>query len=282
MGRAQRTGAGKNIGVFSFLYGFRLVHGPPEQRSPAATLKKRMKIAVVMMFRNEADILGRCLQRWQDLGATHFYLCNNDSDDDSAYIANQYATYLHYDPRTNYPQAEITNGLIQLARTDGCEWIFPSDADEFLILPEKYKTLPEWLSSYPDNGPAYGELQWLNIAQDGENKYQNWHEPHRKVFGRFAPHWSVSIGNHLIYNGGNPTLGSQGAYYAHYIIRGYEHFRMKTIRYMEAFNEMNMGHHYRDWYKVWKQEGESFIQARYQEIINDAKQKHHAEKIRTS
>ena len=235
----------------------------------------RMKIAVCMMFRDEADIIGRCLKHWRSLGATHFYLCDNGSTDGSANIAHEYAAHMRFDNRTNFPQAEITNALIQAAHADGCDWIFPADADEFLILPIQYKTIVKWLSSYPSTGPAYGNLQWLNIIQDGSELYQYWHEPHRKVFGRLDPAWRVSIGNHLIYDGGRATLGSQGAYYAHYHIRGYEHFKMKTIRYMEAFNEMNMGHYYRDWYAAWKREGESFIKARYEEIIESAKQNSH-------
>jgi glycosyltransferase involved in cell wall biosynthesis len=112
----------------------------------------RMKIAVCMMFRDEADILGRCLKHWRSLGATHFYLCDNGSADGSAHIAHEYAAHMRFDNRTNFPQAEITNALIQAAHADGCDWIFPVDADEFIVLPDQFKTLPEWLSTFPSKG----------------------------------------------------------------------------------------------------------------------------------
>lgn len=230
-----------------------------------------MKIAVCMMFRDEADILDKCLNHWATLGATNFYLCDNGSLDGSGSIARIYDNHLQTDSRTNFPQAEIVNGLIQRAHRDKCSWIFPIDADEFIYTPDEFDGLPDWLSSYPGNAPAYGELQWLNVTQGEGVTYLNWHDPHRKVFGRFDKHWKVSIGNHLIQNA-NPTLDNKGAHYVHYHVRGYEHFRRKMINYMEAFVQLpGLNHHYGKDYYNWKQRGEDFIKEKFDEIINNTK-----------
>ena len=45
-----------------------------------------MKPAVIMMFRDEADILGKCLDHWYNLGVLDFYLCDNGSIDESLKI----------------------------------------------------------------------------------------------------------------------------------------------------------------------------------------------------
>jgi glycosyltransferase involved in cell wall biosynthesis len=231
-----------------------------------------MKIAVCMMFRDEADILDRCLLHWAKLGTTNFYLCDNGSCDGSGSIAGIYANELTTDLRTNFPQAEIVNGLIKRAHRDKCDWIFPIDADEFIQLPSDFKKLTDWLSLYPGTAPAYGELQWLNVTEgNGGVTYKTWHEPHRKVFGRFDKTWKVSIGNHLI-NEARPTLDNKGAYYLHYHIRGYEHFRRKMINYMEAFVQLpGFGSPYGKDYYNWKQRGEEFIKEKFDAIIEQSK-----------
>ena len=48
-----------------------------------------MKPAAVMMFRDEADILGRCLDHWQTAGIDKFFLCDNGCKDASAASAEE-------------------------------------------------------------------------------------------------------------------------------------------------------------------------------------------------
>ena len=44
------------------------------------------------MFRDEADILGRCLDHWATLGVDKFFLCDNGSKDNSAEAPRRDAT----------------------------------------------------------------------------------------------------------------------------------------------------------------------------------------------
>ena len=44
-------------------------------------------IAVLMMYRNEEDIIGQCIEHWAGLGVDEFFLCDNNSADKSHEIA---------------------------------------------------------------------------------------------------------------------------------------------------------------------------------------------------
>lgn len=233
-----------------------------------------MKPAVIMMFRDESDILEKCLKHWYNLGIRSFYLCDNASKDGSFYIAETAMKsfpdleywYLCHDSATNWPGREVTNRLIQKAHEFDCDWIFPADADEFLQLPEGFNTVQDWLSSYavPENVFQYGELPYLNILPDGRT---GWQQPHRKVFGKFHFGWKVSMGNHVIENSDGPELHSLTAHYRHYSLRTYEQFRQKMVNYMTAFNQTKFTDHphSQDFHR-WKQQGEQFFVERWEAL----------------
>ncbi len=231
-----------------------------------------MKPAVIMMFRDESDILEKCLKHWRNLGVERFYLCDNASKDRSKEIARQFfvdtmATGIVIDEKaTDWPGRRVINELHSTAQKYGCDWIFPADADEFLQLPEGFDTIQDWLSSYavPENVFQYGELPYLNVLPDGRT---NWQQPHRKVFGKFHFGWKVSMGNHVIENSDGPELHPLTAYYRHYSLRAYEQFRQKMVNYMTAFNQTKFTDHphSQDFHR-WKQQGERFFVERWEAL----------------
>lgn len=222
-----------------------------------------MKPAVIMMFRDEADILAHSLKHWYKIGIRDFYLCDNGSADGSLELAHSTMRELqgvHYkiilDQRTNWPGKEVINSLIADARKDGCDWLFPCDADEFLCLEFAFS---EWLNNlsgwYPSN-QFYGELRYLNIMPDGR---EYWQEPHRKVFGIFGEGDVVSMGNHLIENK-SPNIFTN-SYYRHYSMRSYPQFKRKMENYMIAFNQLPFKDHpHAVSYQQWQKEGEPYLQ----------------------
>lgn len=222
-----------------------------------------MKIAAVCMFRDEADILGRCLNHWQTAGVDKFFLCDNGSKDDSAEIARHYDPEMITDTRTNWPGMEVINMLTKRAIASGYDTIFPTDADEFINL-GAYNSIREWLNAhYPPVTHYAAELRYLNILPNGS---ENWQEPHRKVFGRLNPAWTISPGNHLC--NGVTADAENYVYYKHYSIRNFEQFRRKMINYMEAFHQIKgwQEHpHAVDYYR-WKANGESFFEERYKQL----------------
>jgi len=229
-----------------------------------------MKIAVLMMFRDEADILRKCLEHWYALGVRNFYLCNNGSADESLDIANtcmnKYSDVSGgsiTDLATDWPGRRVINALKEKALNDGCDWLFPADADEFLCLPEGH-TLESWIAQYPTI-PAWGELPYLNILPNGR---EYWQEPQRKACGYIDYCMTVSMGNHLI-EGVAPILGMGGAYYKHYPVRSYEQFKRKLTNYMIAFStSQHQSHPHAQAYNVWAVEGDRYIQDRYDALLN--------------
>ena len=229
-----------------------------------------MKPAVIMMFRDEADILGKCLHYWYKLGVRNFYLCDNDSVDDSWTIAKDLNfihpdadVYLTFDFATDWPGRRVINDLKNRALSDGCDWIFPADADEFLVLPEGWETVQNWLTLPWKAKPGeWSELKYLNILPDGR---EEWQEPQRKCFGLLTPEMTISMGNHLI-EGGIPTF-STSVYYKHYSLRSYPQFKRKMENYMVAFSQNGFpDHHHAESFKIWQVEGESYLQRLWTEL----------------
>lgn len=227
-----------------------------------------MKPAVLMMFRDEADILGPCLQHWHEIGVQNFYLCDNGSKDGSLNIAIDFCESIGYegviisDDSTNWPGRKIINSLKDHALKRGCDWLFPADADEFLQLPDGCQDIYEWLGGYPAVY-ACGELWYLNVLPDGR---EFWQQPHRKAFGRLKSEWMISMGNHII-EGVPPIVSDVGAHYRHYSIRSPEQFRKKMVNWMTAFSQMPYHDHphYQNWLN-WKREGDAFIERLYKEL----------------
>lgn len=234
-----------------------------------------MKPAILMMFRDEADILGKCLEHWYSLGVRNFYLCDNGSKDQSVDVVWKFKTvlkfsdpdsfiYLGFEYATDWPGRRVINSLKEMAINDGCDWLFPADADEFLELPP-WHTLESWIDKYPTI-PAWGELPYLNILPNGR---EYWQEPHKKACGYITKDMTISMGNHLI-EGVVPILGMGGAYYKHYSIRSYEQFKRKMENYMVAFSQSpHQDHPHAQAYNVWAVEGEQYIQNRYNELMNE-------------
>lgn len=224
-----------------------------------------MKPAVLMMFRDEADILGECLEHWYGLGVRNFYLCDNGSVDGSGDIVRKFwmeNTGLGggqmSDFATDWPGRRVINYLKNRALADGCDWIFPADADEFLVV-------SGWLIEPPmtDSAPgSWGEIKYLNILPDGR---EEWQEPQRKCFGLLTPETTISMGNHLIEE--HPPTLETSAYYRHYSLRSYPQFKRKMENYMIAFSQNGFpDHHHAESFKIWQVEGESYLQRLWTEL----------------
>ncbi len=224
--------------------------------------------AVLMMFRDEADIIAKSLMHWHSIGVKSFYLCDNGSDDLSQKIAawflkeNAEKSQCITHRSDTWEGRKVYNTLKLEALKDGCHWLFPADADEFLQLPTGCDTVQDWLAQYPQ-APAVGLMPYLNIYPSGR---EVWQEPQRKCFGYFTPEMTISVGNHLVENH-TDTLNPLGAYYRHYSVRSYPQFRWKMINWMTAFQGSEFPDHpHVENYRRWKAEGETFLENLYDEI----------------
>lgn len=216
-----------------------------------------------MMARDEADIIEQSLSHWQRLGVKNFYLCDNGSEDDTLKEMQEECpgAYIIEEKATDWPGRRVLNHLKDRAIDDGCDWIFPADADEFLIIPNRL-TLSEWLETL-DAKSGWAEIPYLNFIC---NQPPKWQEPHRKCFGLLTKQMTICMGNHMIEESG-PTFKAHGAYYEHFPFRSFEQFRKKTINYMLAFSQTQFQDHpHAIDFIQWQREGEAFLQNRWHEL----------------
>ena len=225
-----------------------------------------MKPAVVMMVRDEADILEHCLHHWEGLGVTEFNICDNASQDETPNILKRFAASkklnvrLSHESATDWPGRRVINALKDQAVDDGGDWIFPADADEFLDIP--FASVEDWIKSLEcDKG--WGELPYLNILPNGK---KNWQRPQKKAFGVIDKSMTISMGNHLI-EGVAPTINVLGGHYQHYSIRSYEQFKRKMENYMIAFNQSSFKDHpHAVSHKLWQEHGEDYIKQLWEDL----------------
>lgn len=228
-----------------------------------------MKIAVVMMVRDEADILWKCLAHWRLIGVRDFYICDNGSVDQTPKLLKAFKAdssvnvTLFTDDRTDWPGREVINRMKDTAINDGCNFIFPADADEFLQIPGYSDVCNMAESIGADSG--WGELPYLNILPD---KSSSWQRPHKKAFGFIKKDQTISMGNHVI-EGVEPIIKDHFCYYKHYSLRSFEQFKQKMENYMTAFSKTTFQDHpHAVDFKQWKIEGESFLRRRWAALTN--------------
>lgn len=228
-------------------------------------------IAALMMYRNEEDIIGQCIEHWAGLGVDAFYLCNNGSTDNSAaeVLDAQLRTccqfIITHSIKEDFPQREMINYLKGLAINDGHQWIFPIDADEVLCLNETgFKDIREWLAHSNFKNYCCGQYQYKNIMPNGVS----WFEPdHKKVYGLLNPDWNISIGNHEI-EGVAATLPDQGAYLNHYQYRIYDQFKRKKITFFKAFEKAGyLEHPFVQQYRLYQNHGEAYLEQMWDYLL---------------
>ena len=227
-------------------------------------------IAVLMMFKDEEDIIGQCISHWRHLGVDQFYLCDNGSTDRSVEIIKaqprQMNCSLFHCEYENFPQREMINKLKAMAIKDGHQWLFPIDADEFLNFGlTGYKSIQDFIKDHPFQPEYFAcEYRYKNIMPNGNW----WMEPeHRKVFGKFSPDWEISIGNH--------EIESKSVYYNieriwldHYQYRSYDQFKRKKMTFFKAFEKAgHLDHKFVKEYRLYQQHGEAYLEQMWDYLL---------------
>jgi glycosyltransferase involved in cell wall biosynthesis len=231
-------------------------------------------IAVLMMFKDEEDIIGKCIDHWAKLGVDAFYLCNNGSTDNSAFevlqsqLRNCAQFTITHTIKEDFPQREMINYLKELALKDGHQWLFPIDADEFLCLNATgFETLKGWIMdrNTTEDGYIYGQYPYKNIMPNGVS----WFEPeHKKCYGRFSPDWNISIGNHEIEGVKTTVWDDGGAYLNHYQYRSYEQFKRKKLTFFKAFEKAGyLDHKFVKEYRLYQKHGEAYLEQMWDNLL---------------
>ena len=128
------------------------------------------RLSLCLIFKNEAPFLKEWIDYHCSIGVDHFYLYNNNSDDNyldilKPYITNNIVTLIDFP----YEQAQMKayKDCFERFRTY-TKWLCFLDADEFIC--PKYETdLNEWVSKY-DKYPAV-MIHWLMFGTGGQMKH---------------------------------------------------------------------------------------------------------------
>lgn len=126
-------------------------------------------LSAVCIFYNEADYLKEWIEFHRIVGIEHFYLYNNNSNDNYLTILEPYIAQGIVE-LTNWPSSpEKDWSRSQVLAYDHCvkknknnsQWLAFFDVDEFIV-PVENQTIPEFLSNYEQYGGV--NLFWQNYG----------------------------------------------------------------------------------------------------------------------
>lgn len=152
-------------------------------------------LSICLMFKNEAPFLKEWLDYHLTIGVDHFYLYNNNSDDNyrevlKNYIENGVVSLIDF-PKPN-AQFEAYMQCYNDFRKDN-NWIMFLDADEFLC-PKYEINIKTWLKKY--NKFHAVNIHWLMFGTGGilEHDYsRNVIEQYFASWDRLSPHGKTII-----------------------------------------------------------------------------------------
>jgi hypothetical protein len=261
----------------------------------AAACPPYYNACVIMMVKDECDVIDVNLRHLYRLGVRRFVISDNNSSDDTLSLIEEFRRYawsaeviIVQDHILRYTQSEKTTGLMLLASQfwRDCGWVFPIDADEFLIAEKGLSVLDE---IEPDvNVIVIGKaLHSLSVHNERQASHQRaWLEkmPTRNELGGAPPNvalrprsdYVIAQGNHFVVAEDLlhiPGL-SLGLHFREFPIRSFEQFRRKTINGGKAVHAANRytkravgGTHWIRWYDSWLKGGDAELRKIFDESI---------------
>jgi hypothetical protein len=245
-----------------------------------------LKAAVVMMVKDEADIILQNLCWLHAIGVRRMIVLDNNSSDGTALKLTLFAhdhpeveLVTVHDPLVRYMQAEKTTGLYRMALSlwPDLRWVFPIDADEFLI-PQRGLAVLDQVPSGIDALTIPKVIHFRHSlsaegAELGVMERMAYRSPlfvvPPKVVAVHDPFIRITQGNHKVllmdnrpaaYEGGF----SYGFYYREFPTRSFEHFLRKVgnggpaIRAAEAYLGHSVGgEHWTTYYDQLQAGGEA-------------------------
>lgn len=262
-------------------------------RKPAIPLPAYPAAAVIMLMKDELDIIGHNLSWLYAVGFRRFVLSDNASADGTreevqrfAQVSGDAEVVVIADPIVRYAQSQKTTAMLRFAATTwpDVRWVFPVDADEFLV---------------PTNGLSAldaipGDVDGITLPKAVHFRHTLGGEPDvptplarmalrsklfivpPKVACRADVGLVITQGNHGLqrcdgkqvrYCGGFQA----GFHYREFQTRSFEHFLTKVRNGGAAIQaaERHFGHsvggiHWLEWFKVLNEEGEGGLRRMYE------------------
>lgn len=156
----------------------------------------KYRISLCLIFKNEAPFLKEWLDYHLCIGVDHFYLYNNNSDDNYLEIINPYIKSGHVtlvDFPYDQAQMKAYKDCFENYKRES-KWIGFTDADEFICL-KRDNDVNEWIKKF-DKYPAV-LIHWLVFGTSGiiEHDYtKNVIEQYHLAWDHFFP-WGKCIIN---------------------------------------------------------------------------------------
>lgn len=251
-----------------------------------------LQVCIVMMIKDEADIIYENLAWHRRLGFAQFVILDNGSNDSSrAKLLEFRAQFLDIelliveDIGVGYFQGRKTTGLSHLAKSiwPWVRWIFPLDADEFICVRDNLADVMLRLESVKatvacisliDHRALIGSVEVETRPFYLHQSYQLLNVSQLKVAFRALDIREVEMGNHgVAFNNSRRRLANGldiGIAYRHFSVRSIAHLRRKIINggiaYASTDYSEGIGRHWREWHRRYKENGDVAIHTIYEEM----------------
>jgi hypothetical protein len=252
---------------------------------------------VVMMIKDEADIIGLNLRHLYRLGLRRFVILDNNSTDGTSIILHALRDELSDselvivdDATIRYTQSEKTTGLMRLAQSfwPDVNWILPIDADEILCAQDGLRTLQDvpretdvvvlqkvnhYLANDLQHPAGYPENALTRMPRRTHLGSQP-----PKIALRPSEEATIMQGNHEIRLKSNRRLTygaglSFGLYYREFQFRNFEQFKRKIINGGRALLAVERetgrspgGDHWKAWFEIYEKQGDDGLRAVFRSI----------------
>lgn len=230
---------------------------------PKKRVDFKYQVSICLIFKNEAPYLKEWIEYHRLIGVEHFYLYNNNSEDNfrdilEPYVANNIVTLV--DIPQQFAQLAAYNDCYRKAK-DESEWIGFIDTDEYINLID-CNSIKDFLRTYSSYPAVYFNWRMFGTSGHQEENYseltierytQAWKElsPQGKTFinNRFndfqieSPHYMnvryhnvplppVALNKMIMYNMAQPSFtGIIGkAYINHYWSRSLAFYNFKAFK----------------------------------------------------
>lgn len=211
-----------------------------------------MQFSVVIICKNEADIIGNTLQSLKGL-TDDIIVYDNGSTDNTVEIAGKHAVHVHQGAWEGFGKTK--NRANALAKYD---WILSLDADE--SADDELKT--SLLELIPSSDSIVYEMKFKNFLGNKFLKYGEWgRDDHVRLFNRNAVSWNDAPVHEELILPANAAIKRLKGYVMHQTMKDMEDYARKMTKYamMNAEKYFQQGKK-ASWFKIRFAPGFAFIQ----------------------
>jgi len=239
-------------------------------------LKTPVNISMVILVKNEEDIIEKNIRFHSAIGVDNFVVMDNNSDDNTRDILDKLSKEFEItiiDEKSPYSQSKFMTKLNRIAKQKyNPDWIINNDADEFWI-PQTNKSLKDILNF---KGGVL-QIQRSNmVLYDG---LENWWESEYRVANQILSREDYENTNIVLGRAGRKVIINPHGYYKtnsgnhsaehiafwkkqelkdihiyHYPIRSYEQFEKSIANRAKLLKVgAKMGSQYKKWAKLYEE-----------------------------